>query len=94
MQTVTSKDGTKIAFDKVGAGPAVIFVNGAIVYRAFETFMAQFAELLGKHLRSCHMPAAKRSKVKPIWLTPKCSPQSSSNSLRNNTRQGWDGLRS
>src|SRR5260221_634277 len=33
-------------------------------------------------------PAAKRSKGKPTWLTPKCSPRSSSNSLRNNTRQG------
>jgi len=30
MQTVTSKDGTTIAFDKVGSGPAVILVNGAI----------------------------------------------------------------
>ena len=34
MQTVTSKDGTKIAFDKLGSGPAVILVNGAIAYRA------------------------------------------------------------
>src|SRR5437764_15060847 len=49
MQTVTSKDGTKIAFDKVGSGPAVILVNGAIAYRAFDPSMAQLAELLGKH---------------------------------------------
>jgi len=49
MQTVTSKDGTKIAFDKVGSGPAVILVNGAIAYRAFDPNMAQLAELLGKH---------------------------------------------
>jgi len=49
MQTVTSKDGTKIAFDKVGSGPAVILVNGAIVYRAFDPSMAQLAELLGQH---------------------------------------------
>ena len=33
MSTVTSKDGTKIAFDKVGSGPAVILVNGAMSYR-------------------------------------------------------------
>src|SRR5689334_24076083 len=26
--------------------------------------------------------------IKPTWLTPKCSPRSSSNSFRNNTRQG------
>lgn len=49
MQTVTSRDGTKIAFDKVGSGPAVILVNGAIAYRAFDPFMAQLAELVGKH---------------------------------------------
>jgi len=49
MQTVTSKDGTKIAFDKVGSDPAVILVNGAIAYRAFDPSMAQLAELLGKH---------------------------------------------
>ncbi len=49
MQTVTSKDGTKIAFDKVGSGPAVILVSGATAYRAFDPFMAQLAELLGTH---------------------------------------------
>src|SRR5438105_7936438 len=49
MQKVTSKDGTKIAFDKVGSGPAVILVNGALAYRAFNPSMAQLAELLGKH---------------------------------------------
>ena len=49
MQTVTSKDGTKIAFDKVGSGPAVILVNGAIAYRAFDPSLAQLAELLGTH---------------------------------------------
>src|SRR3989440_2298177 len=49
MQTVTSQDSTKIAFDKVGSGPAVILVNGAIAYRAFDPSMAQLAELLGTH---------------------------------------------
>ena len=51
MSTVTSKDGTQIAFDKVGSGPAVILVNGAIAYRrAFEDrTLEQLAELLGKH---------------------------------------------
>jgi pimeloyl-ACP methyl ester carboxylesterase len=49
MQTVASKDGTTIAFDKVGSGPAVILVNGAMAYRAFDPSMAQLAELLGKH---------------------------------------------
>jgi len=33
MDTVTSRDGTKIAFDKVGKGPAVILVAGALCAR-------------------------------------------------------------
>lgn len=49
MRTVTSKDGTKIAFEKVGSGPAVILVNGAMSYRrAFDTTLEDLAELLGK----------------------------------------------
>lgn len=47
MQTVTSKDGTKIAFEKAGSGPAVILVNGAMSYRrAFGTTLEDLAELL------------------------------------------------
>lgn len=50
MSTVTSKDGTRIAFDKVGSGPSVILVNGAMSYRrAFDTTLEQLAELVGKH---------------------------------------------
>ena len=49
MSTVTSKDRTKIAFDKVGSGPAVILINGAIAYRrAFDSTLEQVAELLGE----------------------------------------------
>jgi pimeloyl-ACP methyl ester carboxylesterase len=33
MNTVTSKDGTRIAYDKVGDGPAVILVGGALSAR-------------------------------------------------------------
>src|SRR5712692_352204 len=33
--TVTSKDGTKIAYDKLGDGPAVILVAGALCSRSF-----------------------------------------------------------
>lgn len=46
MKTVTSKDGTTIAFDQSGQGPAVIFVDGALQYRAFDQGMVQLAELL------------------------------------------------
>lgn len=35
MSTVTSKDGTKIAYTKQGNGPAVILVDGALCYRKF-----------------------------------------------------------
>lgn len=48
MPTVTSKDGSSIAYDKTGNGPAVIVVNGAMQYRAFDPSLAQLAELLGK----------------------------------------------
>ena len=48
MQTVASKDGTKIAFDKVGSGPAVVLVTGALSHRAFNPTLQQLAELLGK----------------------------------------------
>ena len=49
MQTVTSQDGTRIAFDKVGSGPAIILVNGAGVSRTSDPFMAHLADLLGPH---------------------------------------------
>jgi pimeloyl-ACP methyl ester carboxylesterase len=34
MNTVRSKDGTSIAFDRFGEGPAVVIVDGALCYRA------------------------------------------------------------
>ena len=34
MQTVQSRDGTRIAFDRAGNGPPVILVDGALCYRA------------------------------------------------------------
>ena len=42
MKTVQSADGTTIAYDQMGNGPAVILVDGALGYRAFG-FMAQLA---------------------------------------------------
>ena len=45
MSTVTSKDGTKIAYEKKGQGPALILVDGALCYRAFGP-MQSLAELL------------------------------------------------
>src|SRR5260221_6469948 len=45
MNTVTSKDGTKIAYDKIGRGPAVILVAGALCSRSFWSG-PELAELL------------------------------------------------
>jgi pimeloyl-ACP methyl ester carboxylesterase len=54
MKTVVSKDGTTIAFDQVGNGPAVIFVDGGLQYRAFDQGMAPLAELLAPHFTVIH----------------------------------------
>jgi predicted alpha/beta hydrolase len=48
MYTVTSADGTPIAYDRYGEGPAVILVNGALGYRKFKT-MEQIATALSEH---------------------------------------------
>ena len=48
MNTVTSKDGTQIAYDKRGQGPALILVDGALCYRSFGP-MPGLAELLSSH---------------------------------------------
>lgn len=48
MKTVTSKDGTIIAYDQAGSGPAVILVDGALTSRAFGP-MPGLAPLLAEH---------------------------------------------
>ena len=48
MEKVFSNDGTEIAYDKRGAGPAVILVDGALCYRSFGP-MTHLAELLAPH---------------------------------------------
>jgi hypothetical protein len=35
QNTITSKDGTVIAYSQVGQGPALILVDGALCYRQF-----------------------------------------------------------
>ena len=54
MRTVTSKDGTTIAFDQIGKGPAIILVDGALQYRAFDQGMAPLADLLAQHFTVIH----------------------------------------
>ncbi|HKX73509.1 MAG TPA: alpha/beta hydrolase [Candidatus Saccharimonadales bacterium] len=46
MHTVTSKDGTKITYDKLGKGPAIILMGGALVSRSSDSELAQ---LLASH---------------------------------------------
>jgi pimeloyl-ACP methyl ester carboxylesterase len=54
MKTVTSKDGTIIAYDQSGKGPVVILIDGALQYRAFDQGMAQLADLLAPHFTVIH----------------------------------------
>ncbi len=56
MRTVVSKDGTTIAFDQVGEGPALILVGGALEQRALPTETAQLAvlPLMAQHFTVYH----------------------------------------
>jgi pimeloyl-ACP methyl ester carboxylesterase len=54
MKTVTSKDGTRIAFDQYGEGPALILVGGALQHRAFDEDTAKLATLLAPHFTVFH----------------------------------------
>jgi pimeloyl-ACP methyl ester carboxylesterase len=49
MGTVTSKDGTKIAFEQAGQGPALILVAGATQYRAVDQSAADLIARLAPH---------------------------------------------
>jgi pimeloyl-ACP methyl ester carboxylesterase len=46
METVLSRDGTVIAFDRYGAGTPVVLVGGAFQYRAFDRRTAKLAKLI------------------------------------------------
>jgi pimeloyl-ACP methyl ester carboxylesterase len=56
MKTVTSKDGTTIAYDKTGTGPAFILVGGMFEQRAMESETARLARLplLAQHFTVYH----------------------------------------
>ncbi len=54
MPSVTSKDGTRIAYDTVGKGPTVVLVAGAFQYRAFDQRTTQLAALLSERLTVVH----------------------------------------
>ena len=44
----TSADGTRIAYDRFGSGPVLIFVDGAMQFRAFDPQTGQLAEKLAE----------------------------------------------
>jgi pimeloyl-ACP methyl ester carboxylesterase len=46
---VTSSDGTRIGFDRVGSGPPVVLVGGAMQFRAFDPATTEMAEHLASH---------------------------------------------
>ncbi|MEW5797557.1 MAG: alpha/beta hydrolase [Bacteroidota bacterium] len=48
MNTVISKDGTVIAYEKIGSGKPLILVDGALCYRSFGP-MPKLAPLLANH---------------------------------------------
>lgn len=54
MKKVQSADGTTIAFDQLGKGPALILVGGALEHRAMHTETAQLAPLLAQHFTVFH----------------------------------------
>jgi len=54
MKTVTSKDGTTIAFDQSGTGPSLILVHGAFMHRAIDPQAAQLVDLLSPHFTVFH----------------------------------------
>ena len=56
MRTVTSKDGTTIAFDQSGQGPALILVGGLFEQRAMDSETSQLAALplLSQHFTVFH----------------------------------------
>jgi pimeloyl-ACP methyl ester carboxylesterase len=70
MQYVTSKDGSRIAYDRYGSGPPLILVGGALSYRKFKK-MEELASLLSVRFAVINYDRRGRgdsSEVKPYAL--------------------------
>lgn len=70
MQTVTSKDGSRIAYDRHGSGPQVILVGGALSYRKYKK-MEELAKLLAERCTVINYDRRGRgdsTEVKPFAL--------------------------
>ena len=53
VKTVTSRDGTLIAYDRLGSGPPLVLVDGAFCHRTFGP-MPKLAPLLARHFDVVH----------------------------------------
>jgi pimeloyl-ACP methyl ester carboxylesterase len=49
MNTVTSKDRSRISFRQTGQGPVVVLVDGAVQYSAFDQSQGQLVKLLAEY---------------------------------------------
>jgi pimeloyl-ACP methyl ester carboxylesterase len=70
MHTVTSSDGSRIAYDRHGSGPTVILVGGALSYRKFSK-MEELAKLLAERCTVVNYDRRGRgdsTEVKPFAL--------------------------
>jgi pimeloyl-ACP methyl ester carboxylesterase len=70
METVTSRDGSRIAYDRYGSGPVVILVSGALGYRKFKQ-MEELAQLLAERCTVINYDRRGRgdsTEVKPFAL--------------------------
>jgi pimeloyl-ACP methyl ester carboxylesterase len=70
VETVISKDGSRIAYDRHGSGPAVILVGGALGYRKFKK-MEELAKLLAERCTVINYDRRGRgdsTEVKPFAL--------------------------
>jgi pimeloyl-ACP methyl ester carboxylesterase len=70
VQTVTSQDGSRIAYDRFGSGPAVILVGDALSYRKFKK-MEELAKLLSERCTVINYDRRGRgdsTEVKPFAL--------------------------
>ncbi|HEV2724527.1 MAG TPA: alpha/beta hydrolase [Thermoleophilaceae bacterium] len=67
---MTSRDGSRIAYDRLGSGPAVILVGGALGYRKFKK-MEELAKSLAEHCTVINYDRRGRgdsTEVKPFAL--------------------------
>ena len=69
MDTVTSKDGTAIAFDSYGTGTPVILVGGAFQYREFDPRTAKLARLISADHTVLHYDRRGRATAATLCRT-------------------------